>query len=65
MWALGMGEGVSAIDVRDEALAQGVIARQLGDPTLCFCPPLIITDAEIDEIIDGIGKAIKVVSARR
>jgi putrescine---pyruvate transaminase len=65
MWAMAMGEGVSAVDVRDEALAQGVIVRQLGDPTLCVCPPLIITDDEIDEAVDGISKAVAVVAARR
>jgi putrescine aminotransferase len=65
MWALGMGEGVSAVDVRDEGLAHGVIVRQLGDPTLCLCPPLTITNDEIDEALDGLAKAVKAVAGRR
>ena len=33
----------------DELLARGVIGRALGD-TLALCPPMIITEAEIDEL---------------
>jgi len=35
--------------LQDELLARGVIARALGD-TLALCPPMIITDGEIDEL---------------
>ena len=35
----------------------GVIARALGD-TLAFSPPLVITEAEIDEMLDGIARAL-------
>jgi 4-aminobutyrate--pyruvate transaminase len=35
----------------------GVIGRALID-TLAFSPPLIITEAEIDEMLDGVGRAL-------
>lgn len=48
--------GVAA-RVGDYALKHGVITRALGD-TVNFCPPLIITEAQIDELFDGIGRAL-------
>ncbi len=37
--------------------SEGVILRALGD-TLAICPPLIITEAEIDELFDKIGRGL-------
>ena len=39
------------------AQANGVIFRNLGDSIAC-CPPLIITEKEIDELLAGFGKAL-------
>ncbi|HEX5326097.1 MAG TPA: aminotransferase, partial [Acetobacteraceae bacterium] len=36
----------------------GVIGRAVPGEVLCFSPPLIITPAEIDEMLDRIGKAL-------
>jgi 4-aminobutyrate--pyruvate transaminase len=36
----------------------GVIGRAVMNDTLCFSPPLIITEAEIDEMLDRTGKAL-------
>jgi 4-aminobutyrate--pyruvate transaminase len=36
----------------------GVIGRTVVNDTLCFSPPLVITKAEIDEMLDRIGKAL-------
>ena len=36
----------------------GVIGRAVANDALCFSPPLIITKAEIDEMLDRIGKAL-------
>jgi 4-aminobutyrate--pyruvate transaminase len=36
----------------------GVIGRSVMNDTLCFSPPLIITAAEIDEMLDRTGKAL-------
>ena len=35
----------------------GVIARPLGD-ALAFCPPLVITEAEVDEVFDRFARAL-------
>ncbi|MBS0243862.1 MAG: aspartate aminotransferase family protein [Proteobacteria bacterium] len=39
------------------ALEEGVITRNVGD-ALCFCPPLIITDDEIDAMFTGVRRAL-------
>jgi 4-aminobutyrate--pyruvate transaminase len=38
--------------------ANGVIGRTLSNDVLAFSPPLIITEAEIDEMLDGVGRAL-------
>ncbi len=50
VWAARMNEGVSAADARMKLLDLGVIARPIGD-ALALCPPLVITDAQIDECL--------------
>jgi len=42
--------------------ANGVIARALGGDVLAFSPPLIITAAEIDEMLDGVAAALEVLT---
>ena len=37
--------------------AHGVIVRPLAD-SIAFCPPLIITEADIDEVFDRFGRAL-------
>ena len=39
------------------ALEQGLIVRPMGD-AVAFCPPLITTDAEIDELFARFDRAI-------
>jgi 4-aminobutyrate---pyruvate transaminase len=43
--------------VAQRALAHGVITRGLGD-VVNLCPPLIITESEIDELLARIGRAL-------
>jgi 4-aminobutyrate---pyruvate transaminase len=38
--------------------ANGVIGRALPNDALAFSPPLIISEAEIKEMLDGVGKAL-------
>ncbi len=40
----------------------GVIFRNLGDTIAC-CPPMIISEAEIDQVLDGFGKALEETAA--
>ena len=37
---------------------EGLIIRAIGD-IIAFCPPLIITSREIDELFDRFGRALK------
>jgi 4-aminobutyrate--pyruvate transaminase len=36
----------------------GVIARAVSNDSLCFSPPLVISTAEINEMLDRVGKAL-------
>ena len=40
------------------AQEHGVILRSMPGDIVAFCPPLIITEAEIDEMLAGFGKAL-------
>jgi 4-aminobutyrate---pyruvate transaminase len=37
----------------------GVIARVVSNDSLCFSPPLVISTAEIDEMLDRVGKSLE------
>jgi adenosylmethionine-8-amino-7-oxononanoate aminotransferase len=50
---------VAAIDVRDAALEQGVILRHLPLNTISLCPPLVITDPQIDTIVDVLAAVLR------
>jgi putrescine aminotransferase len=58
MWALAMHPGQHAGQVRELALAGGVIVRPIADHSLTFCPPLVMTDAEVDRVVDAIAAAV-------
>ena len=59
MWAVGLGPGVTAGDVREELLARGVIARPIGADTIAFCPPLVIGEAQVDRCGEALAEALK------
>jgi putrescine---pyruvate transaminase len=59
VWAAGLAPDRDANAVREHLLEQGVISRAIGTDTLAFCPPLVITDGEIDRIVDGLAAALK------
>jgi 4-aminobutyrate--pyruvate transaminase len=50
--------GAAGKAVAEKCLEHGVILRALGD-TVAFCPPLIITDAEIDLMFDRVEAALE------
>ena len=41
----------------------GVISRNMGD-SLAFCPPLIITEAQVDTVVDALGAAADTAAAQ-
>ena len=57
MWAIGTHEGQHADHVRARMLEHGVITRAIADHSVTFCPPLITTDQQIDQIIDVLAAA--------
>lgn len=58
VWAVGLPAGCSPQDVRLEMEQRGVIARPLGSDTLAFCPPLIIGDEDIDQIVQALADGV-------
>ena len=40
------------------AQGEGVIVRALYGDRIAICPPLIISEAEIDELFDRLGRAL-------
>ncbi|MDA2979319.1 MAG: aspartate aminotransferase family protein [Actinomycetota bacterium] len=58
MWAVQLPTGVSEASVFAEMLASGVIARSLPS-TITFCPPLVITEDQIDTTIGALATALE------
>ena len=57
VWAAGLQEHQNCITIRDRMIELGVIVRAINADTNAFCPPLVITDAEIDRMIDVFAQA--------
>ncbi len=64
IWGLAMNDDVSALDVRDEMLTQGVIPRPIATHTIAICPPLVITDDDLDKIATATRNALIAVGTR-
>ena len=62
LWAAQLADGVDATAVRDAMLDRGVIPRNLGADVVAFCPPLVITDEQIDRCIDVFAEAVAAVT---
>jgi adenosylmethionine-8-amino-7-oxononanoate aminotransferase len=58
IWGVDVRAGVSAVDVRDTMLDNGVVVRPIGTSTLAFCPPLVITDDELAEMVQVLRAAL-------
>ena len=58
IWAISVPEGVDPAGVRDELLAKGVILRPIPANHLSMCPPLVITDDQIDQMVAAIGEVL-------
>jgi putrescine---pyruvate transaminase len=57
VWAAELRPGTDAFKVRDAMLTRGVIARPL-TTAMAFCPPLVITDAEIGRVVDALAASV-------
>jgi adenosylmethionine-8-amino-7-oxononanoate aminotransferase len=58
VWAVGLSDRHVATDVRDGALARGVIVRPVPGNALAMCPPLVISDIQIDTIVDVLAELL-------
>ena len=59
IWAATLHDGVDATVIRDRMIQMGVIARSIPG-CIAFCPPLIVTDTQVDTIIDTFASALEV-----
>ena len=58
MRALVLGPGVNATALRNDLLGRGVIARPISDDVLAFCPPLVISDEDLDHVVEAVEEAM-------
>ncbi len=58
MVGVGLAEGVDADEVHDLLLEDGLVANVPAEGTLRLLPPLIVDEAEIDEALQKIGRAL-------
>ena len=57
VWAVGLRPDQDAVAIRDAMLAAGVVTRAIGTDTCTFCPPLVISDDQIDRVVDALAVA--------
>ena len=57
VWAAGLHPDQHCITIRDRMIELGSIVRAINTDTNAFCPPLVITDAEIDRLLDTFAQA--------
>ena len=58
MWAAALRPDQDAVALREQVLANGAIVRPIGESSLTFCPPLVMTDDEVDRVIDAVAIAV-------
>jgi putrescine---pyruvate transaminase len=58
VWAIELAPSLDASVLRNALLDFGVIARPVGPSVLAYCPPLVITDDQLERCVDGTRSAI-------
>ena len=58
IWAGKLPEGLDATVIRDRMIPSGVIARAIPG-VIAFCPPLVITDSQIDQVLDVFAATVQ------
>jgi adenosylmethionine-8-amino-7-oxononanoate aminotransferase len=56
VWAAALRPDQDAMTIRDRMLELGAITRAINDANT-FCPPLVITDDELDTLLDAFATA--------
>ncbi len=62
--AAGAAPGAAGAAMNAQLLENGVISRNMVD-AVAFCPPMIVTPAQIDEIVGGVARALDATLAAR
>jgi adenosylmethionine-8-amino-7-oxononanoate aminotransferase len=57
IWAAGLKPDQNCVTIRDTMIKRGVIARSINADTNAFCPPFVITDQQIDKLLDVFAAA--------
>jgi adenosylmethionine-8-amino-7-oxononanoate aminotransferase len=57
VWAVDLLEGADGPATRDAMMERGVIPRPIGN-AIAFCPPLVITDEQIDTVVDVLAEVV-------
>ena len=58
IWAGKLPDSLDATVVRDAMITKGVIARSIPG-VIAFCPPLVITDAQVDTMMDVFASVVQ------
>jgi acetylornithine/succinyldiaminopimelate/putrescine aminotransferase len=58
MLGVGLAEGSDAAQIRDRALELGLIVNAPTADTIRLLPPLVISEADVDEALEIIGRAL-------
>lgn len=58
VFGVGLHPHTPATAVRDALLDQGVIMRPIGTDTLALCPPLVITDQQVDHCVSALSTVL-------
>lgn len=59
VWGATLNEQHDAGELRNQMLDRGVVSRAIGTDTIAFCPPLVITDEQIDTIVDTFADVLR------
>lgn len=58
IWGVDVAQGISHLDVRRAMLDRGVIARPVGTSTIALCPPLVISESQLDEVTSALRDSL-------
>lgn len=59
VFGIGLHPRTAAFDVREALLREGVIVRPIGTSTLALCPPLVVTDGQIDDCVSALLRVLE------
>jgi adenosylmethionine-8-amino-7-oxononanoate aminotransferase len=60
VWGVSVNDGVNVVAARDALLSEGVIVRPIPPNHLTMCPPLVITDEQLDTMISAMRAVLAV-----